>query len=327
MRRLPRVQRFGSLPVDVKGESRRVGLAHRADQRLQGRFELVSFQGFGLEADNEIAHIADHGVQIGYRSGQARLGLGWGLLDQVAALLQPQSNGVNGLNDPVVQIAAQLHPFPQRTAQPHFAFLERFFHPLALGHIPGNSPHARGARHRLQSHTHAKHHATPVFCPDLEFDGSTAPSGFELAQDRAKRIAVCGRDQLRDVQSGGFLVRVAQDLFARFVEGDQVPLEVVGENDVMGVFKQLPIMFLERRLALTDRFRPLRDVPPDHAHPDNSDQHERRQQEQRPEQIRQLRRGGGLRGRLCQGPARNQEHRRRRARKKPPVCPAAQVSV
>src|SRR5438477_9027135 len=66
-------------------------------------------------------------------------------------------------------------------------------------------------------------------------------------------------------------------------------------------------MFFQRRLALTNQFRPLPDAPPDDAHPHNPDQHERGQQEQRPKKVPELRPEERLRRRwLRQGKPGNQ---------------------
>ena len=96
-----------------------------------------------------------------------------------------------------------------------------------------------------------------------------------------------------------------------------MPCQVVSEDDVIGILEQRPIMFLQRRLALPNQFRPLPDVSPDDSHPDNPDHHERGQKEQPPKKVGELRRQGGLRRRrLRQGQAGNQPHRLRPARKR-----------
>src|SRR5438093_6531123 len=85
--------------------------------------------------------------------------------------------------------------------------------------------------------------------------------------------------------------------------------EVVRENNIMGVFKQLAIMFLQRRLALTDRFRLPPHVPADDARPNDPDQNGPCQHEQRPKQVRELRRDGRFRrGSLGHGQHREEEH-------------------
>ena len=131
---------------------------------------------------------------------------------------QRESRGVKRLDDSIVQITAQLHPFLQRTTQPLFALLQCLLGLFAFRDVPGDAAHARRAGQLLQPQIHTQHDATAVFGPHLDLAMSVDQPVLETFKNLTKPILMSGRDQLREVQPDRLLAQITKDLFARFVQ-------------------------------------------------------------------------------------------------------------